>query len=476
MSLAFNWVAFVAYCLIMLYIGYKGMVRTKDADDYYVAGRSFNIYIAVPLFAASFISSASMVGFTSYAYSSGWSMLVLYGAGLAGGWIMLQLFAPKLYSSTEKWLTTPDLYSARYYDEKFMRPFMAIFNIFYMIVYIVIGIMGVGTVMEVFLKMPYHWAVLILGIVFLTYTTLGGMFSVAWTNVVQWLMLTVCILVTAAFALTKAGGLTSVNEYIFSVDSAMHSPTVGGKLSLFYIFGLAIGNALNIPCLVYYHRIFFSLDSKRTAKSYIAVSAVFLIITYFAILFIGLAARKLLPDLANPSQAFPQIIMMMPFSIGAIAVAGIISAVQSTIDSQLLSAGSMAAHDVYNRILKPDATTEQVMSVSRWLTLLCGIIAVVTALIRPTGLMNLYNLIIVVGPTVLFPPLFLGLFWKRTTKPAGIFGVVFGLVAGIAWVVFGPKSIPATLIILPASLIAMIIISLNTTPPPSEIVKKFFPA
>lgn len=476
MNLQLNWGIFIIYCLGMLYIGIRGMLRTKNATDYYVAGRSFKLWIAVPLFAASFISSATMVGYTSFVYNNGYVMLVLYGAGLALGWILLQVMSTKFYNANESWVTTVDLYCRRYDDEKFMRPFMSIFNILYMIIYVVTGIMGVGTVLEVFLNIPYNVAVVVLGFVFLVYTTLGGMYSVAWTNVVQWILLTFCILLAAGFAVNKAGGLTAVNNAVFQVSNgAMHDPTVGGAFPISRTVGLSIGTGLSVPCLVYYHRIYFSLNSKKTAMSFVGISSIILTISYFAILLIGLSARVLLPDLADTQRTFPQIVTMMPSLLGAVAIAGVISAVQSTIDSQLLSAGSIAAHDVYQRLLFPNASPKQVMSASRWLTLGCGIASVLIALWRPGGIMDFYNLMIVVGPTVMFPTIFLGFYWKRITRAGAIFSVLFGAVFGILWLLFGPSNIPATLVILPLNLLLTIPVSLKTKPLPDDVVARFFP-
>ena len=103
-----------------------------------------------------------------------------------------------------------------------------------------------------------------------------------------------------------------------------------------------------------------------------------------------------------------------------------------------------------------------------------GIIATIVALIRPALVIELYNFIMILIPTVLFPPLFLGLYWRRTTREAGIFGCIFGLIAGLLWILYGPKNIPATLVVLPLNIALMIVVSMFTSQPPKEIVEKFF--
>lgn len=473
---------FIIYCLVMVYIGYLGYKKTNNIEDYYIASNSFGLGITIPLFAASFISSASIIGYTGFAYGYGWSFIVKYGLGCAGGWIALQIFAPRLYNNKFKWYTTSDLFCSRYYDEKFMRGFQGIFNIFGMLIYVVIGLTGIGTIMEIFLGVSYFWAVLIVAVIFLTYTVTGGMYSVAWTNVVQYILLTIGVFVAAIASVKSAGGVANINSVIANIQGgitnllpgAMHSIDAKGAVPLGQSIGMAVGIATMCPCAIYYHRIFFSVKSKKVAGSFIGISAVLLALTYIAIGLIGMSGRVIVPDLAKTEQVFPTIIMTLPFIVSAFIIAGVISAIQSTLDNQLLSAGTCATNDLYNKLYNKNATEKELMNASKVLTLLIGIIATIVAIIRPALVIELYNFIMILIPTVLFPPLLLGLFWKRTTREAGIFGCIFGLIAGFLWILYGPKNIPATLVILPANIVLMAIVSTFTSKPPEEVIEKFF--
>jgi len=484
MNVTGNWIVFVTYGIVMLYIGFLGYKKAKTVEDFYVAGRTFGLEVAVPLFAASFISSASIVGYTGFAYGYGWSLIAMYPIGCAGGWILLQIFSNRIYNSKFEWYSTPDLYCSRYYDEGFTRIFMALFNICFMLIYIIIGLIGIGTILEVFLNAPYFLCVIIVAVILLIYTCLGGMYSVGWTNVVQWTLLTIGIVVAAVVALKMAGGLSNVNAAIYNVEGgitnltkgAMHSITAGGKISIGKIIGLVVGISLVCPCAVYYHRIFFSVRSKKVAGSFIGISAIFLVISYICIAIIGISTRVLLPNLKLTEHAFPSLVTIFPAVLALIIIAAIIAAIQSTLDNQLLSAGTMATNDIYCKffIKNNDTSGKNIMVVSRWITFLIGLIALIVALIRPGLVIQLYNFIMILAPTVLFPPLVLGLYWKRTTKEAEIFGSLFGLIGGLAWIFFGPKTLPATLVILPINIILMAIISLVTPEPPKHVIEKFF--
>lgn len=479
MNFTYTWVAFVMYSILMLVIGYIGMRKTKTADDYYVSGRGNGLLLQTPLFAASFISAVSIVSYTGFSYTNGWALLIMYGTGVAGGWIMLQLISGRIYNSNFEYNTSADYYCTRYYEDNgYLRGFMGIFNMMIMFLYVVVGLTGIGTLLEIFLNTQYELGVFLAAIIFLAYTVMGGSLSVAWTNVVQFVLLFVGLLITAITAVNMAGGISSLNAAISLVEGPapgfMHSMTAGGNLSWTKIIGVSIGIIFMCPVASYYHRIFFSSKSKKVCGSFIGVSAILLMITYTCLTLIGLSTRILLPNLKNAEQAFPTLVNMLPGVFSALALFAIISAIQSTMDSQLLTAGSMISNDIYKKLMRPEAAEVSIMKVARNSTLVIGIVATIIAMIRPALVLDIYNFIMVISPTVLFPPFFLGLFWKRATREAAVFGSTFGVVAGLLWSIFGPKQIPCTLVIMPLNMLLMIIVSLRTPAPPKDIIDKFF--
>lgn len=482
MSYTWSWIVVGIYCIAMLYIGYLGYRKTKNITDYYVTSRNLGLGITITLFTSAFISAVSMVSYTGFAYGYGWCLLLKYGCGCALGWILLQIFSKKLYNVNYVWYTTSDLFCSRYYDEKFMRGFQGLFNAFGMLVYVVIGLMGVGTILEVFLGISYFWAVLIVAIVFVTYTTIGGMYSIAWANAVQCIALAIGLLVASFFAVRISGGIANINSVIANVQGgitkllpgAMHSINAKGAAPLGKSIGMIIGIGTMCPVAIYYHRIFFSVKSKKVAGSFIGISAIILAVLYTAIALIGLSGRVLLPELANVEQVFPLIVRKLPIVVSAIVIVAILSAIQSTLDAQLLSTTSSIINDVYYKLYKKNAAEGNILKTSMWATLVIGIIATAIALARFTLVINMYNFIMILIPTTLFPSLLLGLFWRRTTREAAIFGCIFGCVGGLLWIMYGPSNIPATLTILPIGIVLMVIISKFTPEPPKEVIEKFF--
>jgi SSS family transporter len=471
----YYWLVFGAYCFLMLYLGYLGMRKTKNANDYFIGGRTFGLWIGVPLFVATYITAGTMVGYTGFAYTNGWALVARYGIGLLCSMTMLQLFSRKFYNAKTTWYTTSDLLCTRFEDEVVLRPVLAGYMILNSLYHVLMGVIGVGATLEVFLGLPYAQSIILVGTIFVLYTAFGGMYSVAWTNVIQCILLFSCMVVAAWWGIGKVGGLGAANLALATInDGALLSFNMAGKYPMASLIGSGISVMLSVPCLGYYHRIFFSLKDKRTARSLIGFVTVFVMIVYFVVIMIGISGRLLLPDLRNPENVFPSLVMMMPWIVGGITVSGIIAAVQSSIDGQLLAASTMITHDFYQKRINPDATEKQQMLLSRNVTLICGFSIIGLALLRPAPIMVLYDFIVAINSSTLFPSLFLGLFWKRTTKLAANVGTIFGCLGGLAWYMTLHKSYPTPLVIIPASIVLMVLISFVTRPNSNKVLAMYF--
>lgn len=476
-NLTFNWIFFAVYCAGMIYLGYVGFKRTKSDDDFSVGGRTFGLGTTVPLFGASFVSAASIIGFTGFAYGNGWAFIAVYPVGLSVGWLLLQLMSRKLRASTA-WHSTPQLFGDRYYST-FVRSWISLLSVVWMFLFVVIGLMGVGVVIGQFLGVTYATALLTVGVIFLLYTIFGGMFSVAWTNIAQFIIMMVGTVVAAFFGISKVGGFGNLMKGLGEIATAkfpagtLLTHNMGGQFSLLYFVGLGVGLATSVAVAMYYHRVVFSAKDNRTATSFIGLTAPLLMLFYLSVAVVGWSTRVLAPNLPNNEAAFPTFINMLPPVIAALVLSAVASAVMSSIDNQLLAAGVMTTHDLYKGLINPGATHGQMVMVSRVSTAVIGVGALVVALIRPTGIIQLYNFFVLISSTTLFVPLILGLYWKRTTREAGVAGTIVGFAGGLLWFFYGPKAIPATLPMLPLVLAVMVLVSLMTAAPPREVVERF---
>ncbi|SHD78650.1 sodium:solute symporter family protein [Schnuerera ultunensis] len=466
-------IIFALYCLFMLAIGYYGYKKTETSEDFLVAGRNLGLGVSIPLFAAGFISGVAMVGHPSYIYDNGWSYVLVYPVGVAFGIFLLSTLAVRMRRVKLPLYTTPDWYSERYYS-KTMRIWMAFLVTINMSLFVIMGIISSGAVLGPVLGVSYKTAVLLIGVVFVLYTAIGGMYSVAWTNVAQCTLLTVCIILTAIYSLIKAGGITAINTALMEIDPILLSPNLGGQISVAEQLAIAFSIGISCATTSTYHRMFYSARSDRVASGMIGLGGVVLTIVYSGILFIGLSGKVLLPGLVDTEAVFITLAGTMNPVFTAIVACGIIAAIQSSIDNQLLAASVQFSNDIYYKLINPEASEKKIMSISTWSVIVIGAICVYLAYIRLSTVINLYNFMATITAAAMGVPLFLGVFWPRATKEAAMACSILGFALSvIMW--FKAPTLPSTLIIIPIQLVLMIVISNMTPKPPKKVIDNFFP-
>jgi Na+/proline symporter len=285
-------------------------------------------------------------------------------------------------------------------------------------------------------------------------------------------MLIVALIVSIG-GIALNGGISNLNASLADISPGLLTATNGGKLSILFILGVFIGMATAVSSSLYYHRIAYAAKSRRIAGSTYGFTAIIMMLFYVGLVIGGISARVLAPDLSDPEFALPTLTKFLPPIAGAFVAAGIIAALHSTIDNQLLSAGVMGSHDIYQKLIRPTASEKQVLVASRIATTITGVGALLIALWNPALIINIYTIVVVFTvPCALFPLLVLAMYWRRTTKEAAIIGSLFGCVGAILWYFFG--TYPATLVIMPITFVMMIVISLVTKRPSATALSSFF--
>ncbi|MEA3241573.1 MAG: cation acetate symporter, partial [Pseudomonadota bacterium] len=195
----------------------------------------------------------------------------------------------------------------------------------------------------------------------------------------------------------------------------------------------------------------------------------------------GMVPRKELADaivvLAAERAGLPQ------WFCGYLA-AGAISAAFSTVSGLLIAAGSAVAHDIYYRVINPDASEKSRMVVSKVAVFGLGLVVIIFAL-KPFALIaQIVAMAFAIAGNTIFPTFLLGIWWGRANKYGAIAGMLTGLGLTVFFFFWGrgagkgtflSELIPFTsssLILMPVALITNIIVS-SMTPPPSEEIRKF---
>jgi len=467
------------YFVLMLFVTVYGYRKSKSSSAAYtIASKKLGLFNLVPMFFGGFISSVTLIAFTGFSYAYGFAYFSTYALGCALGWLLLQLVSGKLYSMKKNWTTTPEILGERFYSRK-MRLWMAIINILYMLIYVIMGFMGGGILLSSFLNVSYYTGVVIVSAVLIFYTSIGGMYSISLANVLQSTILFFGVLLVAGRSLSLVGGWNKLISRLAEISGgptdiakgAMVSATANLPVTL--IMGLVFGVATAVVCSTWYHRMVFSAKNKKVATSFFGFGTIFITIAYFSFFIIGVSVRALYPNLANQELAFPKILEILPGFYGGVIIVVALAALQSTLDHTILAGGSMISTDIFG-LIKPGSSDNERLLVGRLGTFGIGIAAFAIAMLRPAMVITMYGIAIALIASTIFAPMFIGFYWKRATAEGGLIGSILGFIAAFLWYYFGPKNINASFIGIPVSLISVYIISLLTPPPPKEIETQFF--
>ncbi|PSJ65836.1 sodium:solute symporter family protein [Kumtagia ephedrae] len=169
----------------------------------------------------------------------------------------------------------------------------------------------------------------------------------------------------------------------------------------------------------------------------------------------------------------------LPYVISGLVAAGGLAAAMSTADGLLLAIANALSHDLYYKMIDPQADTRRRLTVARILLLFIGVAAALIASLQLTGILGAVAWAFDFACSGLFFPLVLGVWWKRANAPGAIAGMIGGFVAGslYLYLVFnkiidpwmGIDDIRFGIIGMPVSLICMVVVSLATREPSKEI-------
>jgi sodium/proline symporter len=439
--------AFVLYLILLMVIAAWAARRTRNVMDFWVFGQKMGPTLATWSLIANFVSAVSVIGFTGAVYASGYSLMTHTILGLMLG-VSGLYFVVGLVRRLNV-LTFPDLV-ARVTGKQAARPLAGSVLLLSGWLYLVMQLVGAGLLVAATTGVPYKYMVWILGIVFILYTATGGLVSVAWTDLVQGVIMVGAVVIALGYMIVDLGGLTEINARFAAMDPSFVDPTGGGQLS-WAVIGATF--------LAFFGTIFTEQDmliriaatrDVRTAKIHLAASGAILSVFYALLVLLGGATAVALVGsgmgVENPDAAFPTLITRyVPTWIGVALVLGVMSAILSTTDTRLHAIGMTVARDIYS-YFRPRVGEAHLLRVSRAATVLLGLLATAAAMDPPGTIIVLYGFRAVLLTSAFFLPVYIAIYWTaldgRAVLAAIVAGAVVGLGAQVAGGSIGP--VPAT--------------------------------
>ena len=485
-------IAFCCYIVMMLFIGIFQMKKTNTTQDYFLGGRGLSGWVAALSAQASDMSGWLLMGLPGSIYIGGTGR-VWIAIGLFIGTVLNWLFIAKplrRYTIVNDSMTLPEFFSNRFHDKKkILLTISSIVITIFFLVYTASALASGGKLFNRVFGLEYHIAMVIGAIVILAYTFMGGFLAVCKTDFVQGTLMFIGLLTVPILAYMAMGGdLTGA--------LAAGGVTDPDFLNIMYAEGEAYPiNAIlsdlawglgycGMPHILVR---FMAVRSEKEIKKSSVIAIIWVAISLGAACAIGIIGRGFIPGLEDSENVFIEMIQsvfadngVMIF-IGGIFLCGILAAIMSTADSQLLVCASAVSKDIYKDLIKKDAPDKKVLLVSRVTVIVVAVIAILIAWDPNSSVMNLVSdawagLGAAFGPLVV-----LSLFWKRTNLPGAIAGIITGGVFVILWdyIPFGGETLYARtglyslLIGFFLGLLVIVVVSLLTKSPDAAVLEDF---
>jgi SSS family solute:Na+ symporter len=448
-----DYLIIASYLGVMLGAGWIGLRRTKNTEDYLVAGRRLGYGFYAGTLAAVVLGGASTIGGVRLGYVYGISgMWLVFMLGL--GIIVLSVFLSDKLTSL-KVFTVSEMLGRRYGVSS--RVIGGLVMAAYDLMVAVTATLAIGTVLDVVLGVPRVPAIIVGGTIVVIYSVLGGMWSITLTDILQFGIMTVGIFgLLLPISLSRAGGWSGLQETL--PTSYFDITAIGGgtilTYFLIYFFGIIIGQDI-------WQRVFTARDGK-VARQGGLFAGVYCLLYALAGAVIGMAARALLPDLSVPDNAFAAVTTAtLPVGVTGLVLAAALAAVMSTASATMLAASTILANDVTSAPV--GAEPADAMGRQRLFTFGVGVvmIALSIAVQDVVGALTIaYNLLV----GALLVPIVGGLFWARSTGKGALAAIATGGTVVIALMLtLGMFANEPIYWGLAASAVAFVVVSLSTT-------------
>ncbi len=426
-------------------------IRDGSPEDFIVAGRAMPLWVATLTMTATWVDGGYLLGTAEGAYKSsvalGLQGGLCYGVSLILGGLF---FARRMRACAFTTLIDP-------FEARFGPRWAAVLSVPAMLAETFWSaelLVALGSTFGVVIGVDLATAILVAAVVVTLYTMLGGMWSVAWTDVFQLLLVIVGLLVAVGPALAAVGGLhTALATYVAArPDGARLVPPFTGRGALWtppatvawwdVSLMLMLGG---IPWNCYFQRV-LSCQTPARAQWHSILSGLLTIALTVPPLLLGICAfaypwpAALAARLARqPADTLPLLLQhVMPPVVALLGLGAIVGAVTSSFSSSILSAASMFTWNTCKRLVWPGLSVRSLKRVVRASIAVLGAAAVVLAL-KVESVQALWFFTSDLVFVLLFPQLVFALFDRKANLAGSCaaFGVSLVLRLGGGEALFG---------------------------------------
>lgn len=469
-----DYVIFALYMLGVLAVGFYFHRKNESVEDYFVGGRSISPGHVGLSVAATDVGGGFSIGLGGLGYAIGLSGSWLLFTGLLGAWLSAVFLIPivKRVDAHHGMMTYPDFLRVRYGDRVALAAAIisGLGYLGFTSGQILAGakllsgsvIHGAPLGMDVM-----TFSVLLIGVVIVGYTVLGGLKAVIYTDTIQWIVLMAGLLFLAIpLALAKVGGL-----------AGLRAALPPGHMSLTNVGAITVVNwfvtimPVWVVGMTLYQRMFASRTTRDAQKAWFIAGLFEYPVMAFSGVALGMMSRVLFPDIDGELGVPMLLTQVLPAGAAGIVVASYFSAIMSTADSCLIASSGNLVGDVLQRSPLKVRDPRLVMRASQIVTLLVGAAAMLIAsrfTMVLDAILQAYAFLV----AGLFVPTLGAYFWRRAGARGAFWGMISGGGTTLALLVSGtppPLGLDASFWGIMVSALVFVPLSLLETEPDARL-------
>lgn len=457
------------YLVGLLLIGWLAGRKNKNAADYLVAGRSLPLWVAVMTLTATMFGGGMLVARTGWGYRAG-PVFFIYALISFINQALLALLIVK-FKNFSRYTTVTQFLEDRYHST-FIRSVCAALSMVSLLTFTASQVNALVNILKAMGFPNPKLIALFCMIVIIALTVYGGILAVSITDTVQMFIIIIGVAVLLVTVLTRNGGYGNIVATLQTQEANLPA----NYLDTFHKDNLGLVFWMMLPGILGaligqegYQRLFACKNIREARKCSFIAGILMTLIASTPVIF-GMVARIDFPELAangTHNTALAMVILKyLPGALGGVLLCSILSAILSTGDSMLSSFTSVVVADFWCVFIdkNADMSSKKMLSISRLITLVGGIIALLMSFCFNDILTPILNVGYFVN-SVSFVPIVLGVLWKGSNKTGTIAGMAAGLVmcclGMFANVVIGP--IPAEVTSVFVAAIVNIVVSKATS-------------
>ena len=427
-----DYLVILAYFAVIVGIGYYFARSIKQARDYFAAGNVMPWWLAGTSFYMVSFSALLFVIYNEITFQYGIVGIVICWTGppavLLGGFFTAHLwrrarvitplgFMERRYSKTVHQVFVWTGFPLRMFDNAL--------KIFSTAIVVTVALRSLGLSVVLFM--------VIIGIIMIAYSFMGGQMTVIIADFVQAAILGVAVVLLFAFTLSHVGHL---GQFFHNLPDGFLSPVRKPYDWSYLIFTAFLITLLSYNASWALVQKYNTVRSEADARKMIYLIAFLMFVSPPIFFFPGLAARVLMPGLENAKEVFAVVAMkVLPLGMMGFIISAMLSATMSTLGSEFNTLSGILTRDFYKRKVRPDISESREVVLGRVFTVIIGSITIILAIVinsfQGFSLMDImFRFFTAFGPPIMIPLVF-GLLFKKFNSRGVIWGVIAGATTGV---------------------------------------------